>query len=223
MIQRSEIISLISLAVSILTLLFYLFREYKEFITLYFSDTDLILVPNVQAAKLSAADLINEIETKYHRHINIFKYKSMIYNPQKIYYCARIEDYYPNLSDEFSILFSDDELSKHYFQRVLLTHKGRKKLKPKDKQSEMPIETMIIKMHMFSMFAAIALLLFSSGLYIAKNNSFYAGIIVCAFSISVGVIAIKTLTINEESRLFQIAPILVSLLNVVLAYLALNK
>lgn len=118
---------LAALIISIATLAFYLFQEYKEVFTLYFfSNYDYILIPSDKAIGMDSDAFVLLMENCFKEHIELCRFKHVwVGYIRKTYYGKNINgDDYRNEVSTFSRM--DREA---YFTREFLTHKGRKRMK----------------------------------------------------------------------------------------------
>ena len=125
----SLILSTISIIVSALTLLIYLFQEYKDLFTIYwFAEYDVVYIPIVCENTLRPMDFIEKYQKEFHRNLGICEFKKQwVGNLNTIYYYQTL-----NKDDVENLYLKPIFISIHehkYFVRIVVTHKGRKSIK----------------------------------------------------------------------------------------------
>ncbi len=128
----SIILSIMSLLISVLTLLFYLFQEYREVFTLYwFSEYEVILIPNSVYCGKSPSEFIrlfNSNECQYKGDLCLCEFSHIwVGDCSKIYYYMTLDKYGgTDLSEMRLREFLDLDNLCDYFSRIVITRKGYK-------------------------------------------------------------------------------------------------
>lgn len=132
--KAALVISIISAIISLFVLLFYVFQEYREVITLYWwAEYDIIFLPSDAKAKENPYDFVEDFNKEFDRRYSIqiceFKH-SWVGTLDKPYYATDAYRYFgENLNQNlWRDLFTNPAEHK-YFYRAIVTHKGKKWLK----------------------------------------------------------------------------------------------
>lgn len=131
----SIFLSIIAIIISSLTLLFYLFQEYKDLFTIYwFAEYDVVYIPIVCEDTLRPMDFIEKYQKEFHRNLGICEFKKQwIGSFHTVYYHQSLYDYIDKIDDlSLKSLFIAVNAHK-YFMRVIITHKGKKAIKQRIK------------------------------------------------------------------------------------------
>ena len=127
----SMVLSIIAIISSLFTLLFYLFQEYRELITLYwFAEYDVVFVPRDDQGKTKPSEFIDKYFKEYHRNIQICEFKhKWVGCLDRTYYQQTINDYARNLDELLvrSVMINPEEYN--MVVRVIVTHHGKRSLK----------------------------------------------------------------------------------------------
>lgn len=131
----SIFLSIIAIIISSLTLLFYLFQEYKDLFTIYwFAKYDVVYIPIVCEDTLRPIDFVEKYQKEFHRNLGICEFKKQwVGNLHTVYYNQSLHDYVDKI-DDLSLKSLSITASEHkYFMRVIITHKGKKAIKQRIK------------------------------------------------------------------------------------------
>lgn len=124
----TSVLSIIATTISIITLLFYLFQEYREVFTIYwFSNYEIVFIPIECDVIKNPVKFISTFNDEFNKRLSVCEFKHIwVGDPSKIYYYQSIYEHFPKLDDMsiHEILFREDEHK--YFSRMIITNKGRK-------------------------------------------------------------------------------------------------